>query len=75
MTPEPLHSAHRPDDWTAFVGDRADSELQRARDAVAALKDGTPRTPEQALEIWNDGDIGLAQRDVAGQFAGSGAPG
>lgn len=59
MTPEPLTLPTNPDDWTAFVGDRADSELQRARDAVAALKDGTPRTPEQALEIWNDGDIGL----------------
>ncbi|MDT4997425.1 MAG: thimet oligopeptidase [Pseudonocardiales bacterium] len=59
MTLEPLTLPSHPDDWAALVADRADGELQRARDAVAALKDGSLRTPEQVLEVWNDGDIGL----------------
>jgi thimet oligopeptidase len=59
VTPEPLALPSHPDAWAAFVADRAESELQRARDAVAALKDATPRTAEQVLQLWNDGDIGL----------------
>jgi thimet oligopeptidase len=59
VTPEPLKLPTNAADWAGFVTERADTQLRRARDAVAALKDGTPRTAEQVLELWNDGDIGL----------------
>lgn len=47
-------------DWTAFVTERADSELATARDVIAQLKDGTSRTALETLELWNIGETATA---------------
>jgi thimet oligopeptidase len=47
------------DGWLAFVGERADRDLAQARVLLDTLKDGTPRTGIEVLEIWNDADICL----------------
>ncbi|MFB7249428.1 M3 family metallopeptidase [Microbacterium sp. NPDC056234] len=58
MALEPL--ALPADDWNAFIQERAETELATARDVVARLKDGAPRTPRETLELWNLGEIATA---------------
>lgn len=43
-------------DWNSFVRDRAEGSLAAAREAISRLKDGTERTAEQTLELWNIGE-------------------
>ncbi|MEO8889524.1 MAG: M3 family metallopeptidase [Jatrophihabitantaceae bacterium] len=59
MTPEPLQLPAEESAWPAFVADRADSNLARARELIDRLKDGSPRDASAVLELWNDCDIAL----------------
>lgn len=43
-------------DWKRFVTERADATLGEARQVVAQLKDGAPRTAPETLELWNLGE-------------------
>jgi thimet oligopeptidase len=45
--------------WGQFVAARADGELARARELLDALKDGTARSADEVLAVWNDADIAL----------------
>ncbi|HEX5860178.1 MAG TPA: M3 family metallopeptidase [Microbacterium sp.] len=43
--------------WLEFVSARADARLAAARAALERLKDGSPRTTLEKLELWNDAEI------------------
>ena len=47
-------------DWASFVAGRADAALARARDLLASLKDGSPRSAGDVLGTWNDADIEIS---------------
>ncbi|PZS15985.1 MAG: peptidase M3 [Pseudonocardiales bacterium] len=55
------------DEWSPFLGQRTDRDLAQAGELLESLKDGTTRTSEQTLELWNDADIALRN---AGALAG-----
>jgi thimet oligopeptidase len=55
--PEPL--ALPTDNWPDWLAARVDALLQTTRDALDALKDGTQRSAEDVLQLWNDADIAL----------------
>jgi thimet oligopeptidase len=59
VTLEPLQLPSDESEWTAFVAERADSNLARARELIDTLKDGPPRDAAAVLELWNDCDIAL----------------
>jgi thimet oligopeptidase len=59
--PEPL--ALPAADWSAWLTGRVDALLQATRDGLAALKDGSSRTAEDVLGLWNDADIALRDAD------------
>ena len=70
MTPAPLTlpaDATDPRNWAQFVAHRADENLARAREVIAALKDGTARDAHATLEAWNEMDLALQN---AGAIAG-----
>jgi len=46
--------------WSDWLSGRVDGLLHQARASLAVLKDGTPRTADAVLELWNDADIALA---------------
>jgi thimet oligopeptidase len=56
---EPLHLPSEASAWPAFVAERADTNLVRARELIALAKDGTPRSAAEVLALWNDCDIAL----------------
>ena len=43
--------------WLDFVSARADARLAEARAILERLKDGSPRTTLEKLELWNDAEI------------------
>lgn len=57
MTSEPLALPADLDGWRDFVTVRPDTLLSEARVLLARLKDGTPRTTLEKLELWNDAEI------------------
>jgi thimet oligopeptidase len=59
VTPEPLQLPSDESAWSAFVAERADANLARARELTAVLKDGTIRDAYEVLELWNDCDLAL----------------
>ncbi|MGH8963638.1 MAG: M3 family metallopeptidase [Jatrophihabitantaceae bacterium] len=59
MTVEPLQLPSDESEWPAFVADRADTNLARARELIATLKDGTTRDASAVLDLWNDCDLAL----------------
>ncbi len=56
MTLEPIALPKNPADWPAFAVEQGRTGLATARSAVERLKDGTPRTAEESLKIWNTGE-------------------
>jgi thimet oligopeptidase len=64
VRPLPLPTA---DAWPAWLETRVRDSLARAGTALAAIKDGTPRSAADVLELWNDADIALHN---AGSTAG-----
>ena len=67
---EPLALPTTPDAWTPWLEDRTRAGLDTARALIARLKDGTPRSADEVLGIWNDTDIALRAADSAtGLFA------
>ena len=54
MTSELLALPTSADEWMEFVTTRPDAFLAKAREHVAALKDGTPRTAVETLNLWNE---------------------
>lgn len=61
----PLALPTEPTAWPAFVADRSTTQLAEARRIVAELKDGTSRTAEQVLDLWNRGDIATSNASSA----------
>jgi thimet oligopeptidase len=58
------------DNWPDWLAGRTDALLQQARDRIAELKDGRPRSPRDVLELWDAADLALADADsVAGLFS------
>ncbi len=51
--------------WPEFLTGVVDAALDEARAHVAALKDGSARSSEQVLDLWNDGDIALGRASAA----------
>jgi thimet oligopeptidase len=47
------------EDWADWLTSRVDAALDAARVALATLKDGTARTTDAVLGLWNDSDIAL----------------
>jgi thimet oligopeptidase len=47
-------------DWPKWLTGRIDDQLAVVRQALAELKDATPRSTEQVLARWNDADIALS---------------
>ncbi|WP_375484400.1 M3 family metallopeptidase [uncultured Jatrophihabitans sp.] len=45
------------DAWPDWVAQRVDEQLGRAQELLAQLKDGTRRSAEEVLRLWNDADI------------------
>ena len=61
-SPQPL--ALPTDDWSGWLGARVDDLLATTRAQLDRLKDGTDRSTEEVLELWNDGDIALRGADA-----------
>jgi thimet oligopeptidase len=56
--------------WPSWLETTARESLERAQTLIASQKDGTTRTAELVLELWNDADIALRAADsIAGLFA------
>jgi thimet oligopeptidase len=51
-------------DWATAIGAEADAGLAQAEDLVAQLKDGSPRSAREVLELWNA--VELALRNTGG---------
>ncbi len=60
-SPQPLTLPR--DGWRDWLSGRVDGLLQCARDNLARLKDGTPRSATDVLALWNDADIALRDAD------------
>ncbi|MCW4457797.1 M3 family metallopeptidase [Microbacterium sp. MPKO10] len=60
MTVEPLALPTSPAAWDTFIREGAESALAAACDVGAQLKDGTLRTANEVLELWNDAEAQLA---------------
>jgi thimet oligopeptidase len=53
--------------WNDWLAGRVDGLLQTARDGLDRLKDGTQRSTDEVLTLWNDADIALRSADsIAG---------
>ena len=47
------------DGWHDWLADRVDGLLATGQELLARLKDGTPRSAEDVLQLWNDADVAL----------------
>ena len=57
--PAPTTFPADPATWPAFLATSVDAGLDEGRALIARLKDGTPRTTSDVLELWNDADIAI----------------
>jgi thimet oligopeptidase len=57
----PLELPVDDDSWAQFVAGYADSGLDRARELIATLKDGSTRSATEVLALWNDLDNALGR--------------
>lgn len=60
MTSDALALPTRDADWYDFVAERAETWLARARATVATLTDGTDRTADEVIALWNQCDVAVA---------------
>lgn len=51
--------------WPAFLTDTVDASLDAARAHLATLKDGTPRSTAEVLDLWDASDLALARASAA----------
>ena len=51
------------DGWSGWLDGRVDALLRTTREKLDTLKDGTPRSTAEVLELWNDADIALRDAD------------
>ncbi len=56
-----------PEGWVSFVEEWADSNLARSATAVERLTDGSTRSAQAVLDLWNESELGLRN---AGGFLG-----
>ncbi|GEL94094.1 M3 family metallopeptidase [Cellulomonas composti] len=68
MTRSPLELPADAAGWPQFLAQTVDASLAAARTMLATLVDGTDRTAEQVLDLWNDADAALAQASAAGHL-------
>jgi thimet oligopeptidase len=52
------------DNWPRWLKQRVELSLQTTGDALESLKDGSDRTADEVLELWNDADIALHNADA-----------
>ena len=52
------------DNWTEWLAGRVDALLAEARARLSTLKDGTARSTQDVLDLWNDSDIALHNADA-----------
>lgn len=65
-----MHLPDRPDAWRDWLDDRIGAELRTARGLIDRLKDGSPRSTIEVLDIWNDTDLALSNAEsVASLFS------
>ncbi|ROS23948.1 M3 family metallopeptidase [Cellulomonas sp. PhB150] len=57
--PAPTTFPADPATWPAFLATSVDAGLDEGRALISRLKDGTPRTTSEVLELWNDTDIAI----------------
>jgi thimet oligopeptidase len=51
--------------WPGFLATTVDDRLDEARALVARLKDRSPRTSAEVLDLWNDSDIAIGTASSA----------
>jgi thimet oligopeptidase len=67
IPPRPLSLPSEATGWSDWLAGRVDGLLQATEETLARLKDGTARTTDDVLELWNDADVALRGADsVAG---------
>ena len=59
MTDEPLALPTTVDAWPEFIREWSSSNLRRSELAIAALTDGSHRTADAVLELWDESELGL----------------
>jgi thimet oligopeptidase len=59
VSPETVPLALPRDDWSQFLTQRFQSELQRAQQLLDTLKDGGSRSAADVVDTWNAADIAL----------------
>ncbi|HWJ86381.1 MAG TPA: M3 family metallopeptidase [Cellulomonas sp.] len=57
--PAPTTFPTDPATWPEFLATSVDAGLAQGRELIDRLKDGTPRTTSEVLELWNDADIAI----------------
>lgn len=65
MTAAPTRFPTDDDAWPAFLAETVDASLDTARAHLATLKDGTPRTTAQVLDLWDRSDLALGRASAA----------
>jgi len=59
VTDEPLALPTTVDAWPEFIREWSSSNLRRSELAIAALTDGSHRTADAVLELWDESELGL----------------
>ena len=71
MTLEPLDLPTSTDAWPAWVEERAEGELARARDLVDGLRTAAPSDPVEVLRRWDRASGHLGNAAAAGSLFGN----
>lgn len=61
IAPLPLPAVDQ--DWTSFVDARVDDQLDRSRDLVVRIKDGSQRSAADVLDLWNQSETAVANAE------------
>jgi thimet oligopeptidase len=56
---EPVSLPRDAEGWPAFVGAWADTNLARSAKAIESLTDGSRRSAQDVLDLWNESELGL----------------
>jgi thimet oligopeptidase len=68
VTPPPIAFPAEGESWLSFARNHSASCLGAAREAIEKLKDGSPRSAAQVLDLWNDGAIELRRVEGLSEF-------
>lgn len=51
------------DDWISYVDNRVDDQLARSRALIALIKDGSPRSAIEVLDVWNQSNTAFSNAE------------